>query len=591
MIQLVQRLYKKWVDPYVIRKLNLGIGIALLCVFLLIGFFTHHSYYNMLEEREKALLDARTWKLHDELQHILTRFKQETMSLYRSSGETPATYRYFLPGNVPGGDKQKQLADRNFFSGLQSQILERNPRSLGVAMYRLADEKLYVKSQYPSLLINDDFLVNELFASMPKNYEFPYIGKTDQLYTNLNRPVLYIVSPVFNFNNIHYGNVQGYFMVVLDSHTLINLFHSEEETHNRVIIQHGEETLLDSREERPLYTIDDVLSHTVTMDDFDLDIIGITHKGGIQSRLTDITIWLFGGLVFAWLICMWLIQYILKFVIRRLQLMTQHFKKVQSNPFVEPMEVLKEDEIGHLIKSLNLMTKHLQDHINHVYIANIQRSKAEYMALKMQINPHFLYNTLESLRMQALINKQPILAEKLFYLGKLYRWILKTDRDEISIEEELEYTRYYLDLYMMGKSKTIELEVNVETGLNELMIPKFSLQPIMENAILHGKLEEEPEPVIEIRVIDMNDLQIITVWNNGTSISDNKRQQLNEILQEQDVFKKEHLGLKNVHERIRAYYGDEYGLTIPLQNPNNGFKICMILPKKWEQSKEVTPHA
>lgn len=583
---MLKRLYHKWIGQFVIRKLNLGIGLSLLIVFLLIGFFTHHSYYNMLEEREVALLNARTLKLHDELNHIISQFKQEVMTFYHSSEGVPATYRYFLPKSVPGDNQQKLMAEQHYFSGLLSRMLERNPRILSVLVYRLSDDKLYTKSRYQIAAMNEFFLINEFFPAIPKNFDYPYIGESDRLFTNLDLSVIYIVSPVFDFNNMHYKNIQGYFMVVIDSRTLVNLFQTEKESNNRLIIKQDEKHLFDSHEDLPAFPLNEVLINNVVMKDYNLNIVGMTHKSSIQSKLSEITTLLFSGLALAWFICMRIIQYILSFVSRRLKLMTEHFKEVQTNPFVKPMKIMGTDEIGELIKNLNQMTKKLQEHINHVYITKVQKSKAEYTALKMQINPHFLYNTLESLRMQAVINRQHLLAEKLFYLGKLYRWILKTDREEIPIQEELEYIRYYLDLYMMGKSKQITLETDMEATLNELFILKFSLQPIIENAILHGKLEEQAEPIIKIQVKLTQNNKTITIWNNGKSITKKKRLLLNDMLQEQDVFKKEHLGLKNVHERIRAYYGESYGLTIPPQNTDDGFKICMILPKQGKETKE-----
>jgi sensor histidine kinase YesM len=579
-IAMLLRWYRAWIGRFVFRKLNLGIGLALLLAFGLIGFLTYNSYFKMLEDRERTLLEVRTQNLYDEFHDMITQFKREATLLYPSNREIPGFYQYFYPSWTAGEMEEEQLlAERNIFSGYLSNMLERNPRAHSVYMYQLSDRKLYARSRYPTELIDEAYLTDEFFPSLPRDYLFPYVGRIDNPFHRADQPVLYIVNPVFDFHDIHYENVLGYVMIVVDSRSFADLFQSAQKTGSRLLIRQGGNILLDSREGDPHWPADEVLSSTLHSSQYHLTFTGITDMSNLQRQLSDLTVLLFGSLVAIWLACLLLIQYILRFVIRRLKYMTQHFKKVQTNPFVEPMHVSGEDEIADLMERFNRMTSQLQEHINRVYIANMQKSKAEYVALKMQINPHFLYNTLESLRMQAVINRQPVLAEKLFYLGKLYRWVLKTDREEVPMEEELQYTRYYLDLYMMGKSKRIELETDTEADLSDLLMPKFSLQPIVENAILHGELEKNEDPVIRVRVEVTDDIQKIEIWNNGTGISEETRIKMNDMLQQKDVFLQEHLGLKNIHERIRAYYGEKYGLTIPRQYPDQGFRIWMTLPR------------
>lgn len=584
---MLRKWYRKWIGRFVFRKLNLGIGLSLLIVFVLLGFVTLSSYSTLLEEREQDLLNMRTSSLHRELTTIITQFKRETITLYPLNNETLGSYDYFLPQHIPDTTAHRErAAERNYFSGLQSYMLERNPHVLSSVMYRTTDDTLFIKSRYPSLRLDANFDFKGLFASLPKDYHYPYIGKLEGLFVNADRPMIYVVSPIFDFAGIHYDEVYGYFMFVIDSRTLINLFKSDGYA-SELIIKKGSEILLDSREEDG--NIKDMLSQSMREDRYDLEVIGMTDKAVIQDNLSQITWFIFGGLLLVWLFSFMIIHYILSFVIRRLKKITQHFKKVQTNPFTDPMEKLGDDEIGDLIDRFNRMTSEIQKHIKQVYIAEMQKSKAEFMALKMQINPHFLYNTLESLRMQAIIHRQPVLADKLFYLGKLYRWILKADAEDIPIEEEIQYTSYYLDLYMMGKSKRIELEVESEYDLSNRFMPKFSLQPIVENAILHGQLEQQEEPMIRVKIEETAMHQVIEIWNNGDALSPADINQLNKMLQVQTIFKNDHLGLKNIYERIRSYYGNEYGLYIP--KTEAGFSVRMLLPKPRPYRKEEQHYA
>jgi two-component system sensor histidine kinase YesM len=583
--------YRRWIGRYIFRKLNLGIGILLLTVFVMLGFLTYNSFYKLLEEREQDLLNIRTENMRAEVNTIITQLKQETFSLYPINGEVQGTYSYFIPGNIPSSnDPQQMQAERNYFNALLSYMLQRNPQALSMIMYRNADRSLFTKARGPSAVFDKEFDYASFFASLPADYEFPYIGKLQGIFSNIDRPLIYFINPIFEYNNIRYDNVNGYFMLLVDSKTLIDMFHSENNGDERLLIGKSDQVLLDSLNSWKLIG-KDILSKKITMKNYGLDITGMTSKASIQAKLSQISLLLIIVLLCTWIGSIGLIHYFLKFVIRRLKLMTRHFKKVQMNPFTEPMTVTGGDEIADLIDRFNRMTSQLQEHINRVYISDIQKSNAEYLALKMQINPHFLYNTLESLRMQAVINKQPVIADKLYYLGKLYRWILKTEEDEIPIEEELQYTRYYLDLFMMGKSRQIGLETEAELDLNELYIPKFSLQPIVENAILHGELEKVQEPLIRLKIRIEGDFQIIEIINNGKGMEMAEQLRINDQLHSFKVFQKEHLGLKNIHERIRAFYGESYGLFVLPTKPEEGFAVYMKLPKEKKTSWEEPSYA
>lgn len=572
--------YRRTIGRFVFRKLNIGIGITLLLVFLSIGFMTYSRFYQLLEDKASTLLETRTNALQDYVSNMITQFKRETISFYPLSQQTPGLYARFIADRIPLNE-QELLAERNYFNGVQSHLLERNPDVTAVFMYRNADSKLYYKSRHPSSsALNPAFDFTDFFASFPLNYDYPYIGQTDQLFRHVTRPMLYLVIPVFDFANIKPDQAQGYFMAAIDARTLFDRFQpaSSSDSDSRVLVRHNGQVLLDSKDGSPLPEAG-ILTAVSPIERYSIEIAGIVDKSAIESDLSQITTMIVLGLLAAWALCMVLIHYIQRFVNVRLRNMTQHFKLLQTNPFTEPMEEAGEDEIGDLIHRFNRMTKELQDYIKRVYISDIRKRNAEYVALKMQINPHFLYNTLESLRMQAVIRKQMDIADKLYYLGKLYRWILKTDAEEIAVEEELQYTRYYLDLFMMGKSRQIEIQTITELDLRDCYLPKFCLQPIVENAILHGQLEKAERPVITLEIRLKDDMQLVEISNNGIGATLAEQEKLNESLQTNDLFQEKHLGLKNIHERIRSYYGNEYGLFVKPTMPEQGFTIVMKLPK------------
>jgi len=577
--------YRNWIGRYVSRKLNIGVATSLLIVFVAIGYATYDRFYTLLEMREQDLLDLRTEHLSHHLDGFITQFKRETIAFYPLGRDPAGTYQRFLKENVPSTDADR-IHERNYVSNLQSYLLERNPRAMSVLLYRKADERLFAKTRYPSAEWDERFDVRGFFEALPQNYEYPYIGVSNRFYENIERPVLYFVNPIFDFQDIHYDRAVGYFVMGIDSRTIFELFQGDDERDLQLVIRqrgrvlvHNVDRTVDSNAEERIEAIS-------VLPRYGLEIVGTIGKSSIEAQLTKIAAFIAGGLLAAWIACLALIHYILRFAIRRVKDLIHHFKRVQTNPFVEPMQRSGDDEIGELIERFNRMTEELKNYINRVYVAEMQKSNAEFLALKMQINPHFLYNTLESLRMQAVIHRQTEIANKLFYLGRLYRWILRADAEEITVEEELQYTRYYLELLMMGKSKQIELEAESELDVRDCFMPKFSLQPIIENAIRHGELESADAPSIRLVIREEPEHRWIEIVDNGKGAPAERIGEINDRLRTKTVFRSEHLGLKNIHERIRTLYGEHYGLEALPPSGEGGFRLAMRLPKERKRFEE-----
>jgi sensor histidine kinase YesM len=577
----IKTLYREWIGRFIFRKLNMGIGAALLLVFLLLGLVIYNNFYSILEKKEHELLTFRTEKLKIQLIDIMERFKYDSMSIYQNSNMQTSVYELFLPENIPSNkEDRKAVTEQNYLKNVMTHMLSRNPYTSAVMMYRLQDERLFVESQQQKYRINPSYPYKPFFESFPKSYQHPYFGSADQLLAPADR-MLYIVNPIYNPTSIHPEQVYGYHLVTLNTRTITNEFDSQSSDY-RLIIKQKDNVLLDSRPDEPsAWNESDDLISRLSIDKYQIEIIGISYKSNLQSKLSDIAVRVLIILGLSWLVCIVIIHIIQRFTVGRFNQMSKHFKKVQRNPFTQLMPVNGEDEISDLMLRFNRMTQELQNHISQVYIAEIRKRNAEFIALKTQIHPHFLYNTLESLRMQAVISEQPSLAEKLYHLGRLYRWMLQPTDDLISVQEELAHTNYYLELLMLGKSNRIELRVISELNLENCFMLKFTLQPVIENAIQHGMLEQYDDPVITVTIKRESDLLMIDIHNNGKNISAEEHSRLQQLLQTANTFPEQHLGLKNIHERIKHYYGNEYGLSLPdNQSETQPFRLIMIFPYK-----------
>ncbi|WP_123043363.1 cache domain-containing sensor histidine kinase [Cohnella candidum] len=242
----------------------------------------------------------------------------------------------------------------------------------------------------------------------------------------------------------------------------------------------------------------------------------------------------------------------------------------------------KRDEIGELTLSFFRMTRRLNEMIHERYVMEIKQKETELSMLQQQINPHLLYNTLESIYWHGIALGQKDVAEMVKDLSKLMRIGLSRGRDVISIGEEIEHAEAYLRLQQRRDKTAFRVEWEIDEACLQAQIPKITLQPLLENAIQHGvaKMEEEGRIVIRIRRMDEADIEI-TVSDNGYKPVDSNR--LNAIAGEESP--NEGYGIRNVQKRLKLHFGDRYGLFYE-SNPGGGVTARITIPDQ-ERSGET----
>ena len=243
--------------------------------------------------------------------------------------------------------------------------------------------------------------------------------------------------------------------------------------------------------------------------------------------------------------------------------LSKQVKKIGSGKFDVDLNINRHDEFGILFQGVSKMVTDLQDYIERASSLKAQQKLAHYRALKSQINPHFLANALESIQMKAVINKQRDIAEMIGLLGQLFRTSIQSGKETVTLEEELQHVRLYVQIQQMRFGEKIQYKENLCANCESTRILHFSLQPLIENAIVHG-LEPKYEPgILEVSTtLSGNDL-LIMVKDNGVGIDEKQIKYLQDKLsQSSNTLIEEHIGLKNVHDQIRYYFGDEYGIEI-----------------------------
>lgn len=214
--------------------------------------------------------------------------------------------------------------------------------------------------------------------------------------------------------------------------------------------------------------------------------------------------------------------------------------------------------------------------------------QAQYVALQNQINPHFLYNTLESIRSEALMAGLTSVAEMCEALATFFRYTISNTESLVTIEEELQNTQiyFYIQKYRFGDRLSLTIDYNEEDrhAINKCKIPKLTLQPIVENAIIHGLEQKIGNGLITINMQITKTRLIITVSDNGIGISPVKLNSINENMVKRKVVNKvrnsgKGIAITNVNNRIKSLFGEEYGVII-FSAQEVGTDVEITLPAK-----------
>lgn len=225
-------------------------------------------------------------------------------------------------------------------------------------------------------------------------------------------------------------------------------------------------------------------------------------------------------------------------------------------------------EFASLTEYFNRMSAQVKNLFDTVYNEKLERKDAQILALQAQINPHFLNNTLEMMNWQARMSGDTTVSKMIEALGTVldYR-INRANVREIHLSEELRCTDAYFYIMSMRFGRRLQIEREIDGELAQIMVPPLILQPIVENAIIHG-VESVKNGTIELKVFHDEETVYLRVINSGKPISNERLQQIQAILAGDDSQIPEHqghhtsIGIRNVNQRIKLVYGEAYGLTI-----------------------------
>lgn len=299
-------------------------------------------------------------------------------------------------------------------------------------------------------------------------------------------------------------------------------------------------------------------------------------------------------IVISMMVSLFCILFVAGNITKRTKLVVSQSKQIANGNFIQTYkDTGGKDEIEILADSMNQMSIKLKTLIEEEYNSRIlkaqleqQTTQAMLLALQSQVNPHFLYNALESIRLKAIVKSETETAKMILYMSRMFRRVINWNDDIIILQKEIEFLEEYLSIQKYRFDDEFEYVIQVEERALDCMLPIFTIQPLVENACVHGVESISGSRLVEIYTVLKDDRIVISVRDNGSGISDDILSNLKDILNNGSK-PIESVGLYNVYQRLVLYYGKEFtfdvkselgqgtefSITIPVRNSREEFYV------------------
>lgn len=301
--------------------------------------------------------------------------------------------------------------------------------------------------------------------------------------------------------------------------------------------------------------------------DTDLYAVLLLDEDAIRNRALGNTTVLLLILCFVAFLLLGLYMFFSRRISQPVEKLKYAMEQVQKGDLSVRVETNTKDELKYISDGFNQMVEDLQHYIDEVYVAQITQKEAELNALKMQIQPHYLYNTLDIIRMTALENGDEETANLLESLAYQFRYLLGSQSDRSTIRDEVKLLQEYFVIIDTRYQGRISLTVNVSDEDAGLYVPKMLFQPIVENSVKHGLREKKGKGRVMVSVKRKGEILQVAIMDDGVGMSAERVAKMQKALEDPRIGHVEpdsgvSVGTKNVYDRVKLSCGEEYGFTV-----------------------------
>lgn len=591
---MIKSLLKKLISKLTIKSKLIIISILFLCYpIVVIGYFGYQSVSDTLKEKSfnysKATIDELSIIFSDRLE-TLRAFSFQILydnTIYETSN--------FIELN-----QIDYLWEVNFNRYLKANLYSKYEFA-ELAVYFTSGEKLYQVSRTNTSTTSEAFIKNELYIKAKSGKGSP-VWVVDQKDNKTND--IYLTKLVYSPTSV--GDEVALIVFKIDQTELFKTFKSFEHTlkHDLSVTNDNDVEVYSFNTDNqsidlskiPLKDNFQEVSHVKIGNDTIYYVCKVIEPSNwkivikissnsllkdVKSEASIVIILCLIGLPIIFIV----INFLYIDLIRPLNILIKKMLQIEKGTMGVTIDIKRSDEMGYVIRTFNNMSQQISTLINKVYKVQLASKDSEIKALQAQINPHFLYNTLETINWKAKINGVEEISEMVGALSSIIDANLnRNGENTISIQKEVEYIRNYNLIISKRFGTKIKFIMNIAEDTLNCKIPKLIIQPLIENAVYHGLEMKKGGGTIELSVHKLSNIMYISVSDDGLGIDDKTLEKLKSKMQidflnntEDMLCDNSKIGLINVHRRIQLLYGDEYGLTIQSQY-RQGTTITLVIP-------------
>jgi two-component system sensor histidine kinase YesM len=590
-------LNKQWLKRIMLKLNSIQFHIAfsfsvlILMIITIIGFVSYDKFSSTLEENAKEYNLQLTKQVKENIDYYI-HYMDDISSMVQNN---PSFQQYFSSNEngslTQRGEQGNKLIElfksfinaRNdivsiFAFGYNGQVLKSDPR-LNIKDYikienqdwylaaKEAHGKPVVSSSHVQAFVDDPHWV----VSLSKELKSPNSqDRKGILLIDLNYKVISEIC-----KKVQLGS-KGYIFIIdkqgnIVYHPQQQLIYSGLKTEMipQVLKAKGKSFIVEHDGEKKLYTI-------TTSDLTGWKVVSVTNVNDMIMDGKETKKFFMMMMIISILLSLLIAFVISTRISRPIRKLELSMKQVEMGNFDIELDFFYNHEVGRLSKSFNMMTRKIKELMQQVVEEQKALRKSEIKALQSQINPHFLYNTLDSIIWMAESNQNEEVIDMTSSLAKLFRISLNKGQDTVPISGEIEHVKNYLLIQKMRYRNKLDFIIDVDPAIMSYQTIKLILQPLVENAIYHGIKNKEGKGLIRILGNEVEGKILLQVIDNGVGMDS---EQMKKIYSDENckISKGNGVGVKNVHERLQIYYGQDFGVSFESE-VDRGTTVSIWLP-------------
>lgn len=603
MIRLFKTMYQRYVVRNLFVKNTLMFSVISIFPILLLTLYFSNDIALKLQEKETIQTQLITYNLNQYLDEKYDSFYTLIRQTYANKSVSPDFFNFIETDTVE--TTNTNYTYKNNFINYLNNFLSSDRSLLNVLIYKVVDSSLYVVSKKSGYSYHSSESVSAMYENH-LSFKAPTMQINPSRYTfydddeiaysvsinlkilgsNYNSSVLQMDYSPIGFENAlnQMGTIENLGSVYIYTPSGEIIYDSTNQYYETIFPFFSE--LEDGISSRVIEGNDCIIS-TSRRNKFGLIVTHIIPKALIFKEINALKQKIYLVAIICIIAVILLTHYGTSTLSKRISSITSAMKEVRTGKLDSKIDTRPYgDEINDIAINFNEMCVDLSEYIDKIYVYEIDKKNAEINALQTQINPHFIYNTLEVIRMSATSAGDTRVGQMIFLLAKMFRNIVK-DENVVLIDTEIRNIKLYLDLFKIRYNETFSYEIEIASTIGSFGIPKHILQPLVENYVIHGYDLKKDNNHIRLIFKEVDEDILIAIQDNGIGIDDDRLKEVQELLDSDKTMNRTHIGLKNVHDRIQLIYGKQYGITIksvPFKTTELTLKIAAKTKKEITES-------